>query len=52
MVILGNSKEDLQHSLDLLYAYCSKWGLEVNISKTKIIVFRKRGRVKENEKWY
>ena len=52
MVILGNSKEDLQHSLDLLYAYCSKWGLEVNISKTKIIVFRKRGRVKGNEKWY
>ena len=50
--MIGNSKENLQHSFDLLYAYCSKWGLEVNISKTKIIVFRERGRVKENEKWY
>lgn len=34
-----------------LYEYCSKWGLEVNTDKTKIVVFRKRGRVFEHEQW-
>ena len=51
MVILGNSIADLQHGLDLLHMYCSKWGLQVNTEKTKVLVFRKRGRLKENEVW-
>ena len=51
MVILGNSIADLQHGLDLLHIYCSKWGLQVNTEKTKVLVFRKRGRLKENEVW-
>ena len=53
MVILGKSQEvqeDLQHTL--LYDYCSKWGFEVNTNKTKIVVFRKRGKVKPLERWY
>ena len=51
MVLIGNSTEDLQNSLNILKAYCDKWGLEVNVSKTKIIVFRKRDQIK-NESWY
>ena len=51
MIVIGNSNEDLQMSLDKLYEYCSMWGLEVNTAKTKIVVFRKRGRVYENETW-
>ena len=46
MVIIGNSNEDLQNSLNTLYDYCTIWGLEVNTSKTKVVVFRKRGQVK------
>ncbi len=51
MAIIGKSPEELQHSLDLLHEYCGKWGLEVNTDKTKIVVFRKRGRTRDNETW-
>ena len=51
MVIVGESPADLQLSLNNLYEYCNTWSLEVNISKTKIVVFRKRGRIKQNERW-
>ena len=33
MVILGKSPHDLQNSIDLLYEYCTKWGLHVNTKK-------------------
>ena len=52
MVLTGNSREDLQHSLNRLHEYCERWGLEVNIGKTKIVVFRKRGKIKATDKWY
>ena len=43
MAILAKTPEDLQTSLDLLHTYCTNWGLEVNTTNTKIMVFRKRG---------
>ena len=52
MVIIGNSREDLQHRFNLLYEYCKTWGLEVNMNKTKIMVFRNRGKLLPNEKWF
>ena len=52
MVILGHSPEDLQNSLYSLSNHCEKWGLEVNVAKTKVVVFRRRGRVFGDEKWY
>jgi hypothetical protein len=51
LAIVGNSVDDLQSSLDKLSDYCNKWGLEVNTAKTKIVVFRKRGKILDNEKW-
>ena len=51
MVILGNSPANLQQSLDLLSEYCSKWGLQVNTVKSKILVFRKRGGLRPDEVW-
>ena len=51
MAILGSSPDDLQNSLNLLNTYCNTWGLEVNVQKTKIMVFRNRGPVLRNEKW-
>ena len=38
-------------SIDRLYAYCNTRGLQINIPKTKIIVFRKKGATKRNEIW-
>ena len=39
---MGKSVNNFQQSLDLLKQYY-KWDLEVNILKTKTMVFRKRG---------
>ena len=40
MVIFGKTAEELQNKLDLLYSYCLHWSLEVNVDKTKVMVFR------------
>jgi len=52
VVIFGKNLQDLQHSLDLLKTYCDKWGLAVNIDKTKAMVFRKRGPTSQEEIWH
>ena len=36
---------------NLLHDYCSTWGFKVSIQKTKIMVFRKRGRLLPTEHW-
>jgi len=51
MAILGKTPQELQNSLNLLHSYCTEWGLEVNTTKTKIMVFRKRGGLKPGESW-
>ena len=51
MALFGNSPKDLQNNLDLLQEYCLQWGLKVNDSKTKVMVFRKRGRLLHDENW-
>ena len=51
MVILGKGSNDLQRSLDLLNSYRNKWGLAVNTEKTKVVVFRIRGGLLNNESW-
>ena len=42
----------LQHMLNILKKFCDKWGLKLNLLKTKILVFRRGGIVKRNEKWF
>ena len=50
-VILSDSIQGLQSSLNYLEMYCNKWNLSVNIDKTKIVVFRKGGILDRNECW-
>ena len=38
-VLLSESKDDLQHQLNIFHAYCSKWHMKVNEEKTKIMIF-------------
>lgn len=40
IVLLAQSAEDLQQMLNVLSSWCSKWRLELNLEKTKIIHFR------------
>lgn len=41
-VILSDSAEDFQRSLSLFNDYCKNWHLQVNMRKTKIIIFGAR----------
>ena len=52
MILFSESTKDLQDMLDTFLLYLCKWGLTVNIAKTKIMVFRNGGFVREEEKWY
>ena len=51
MCILADTPEELQTRLNLLYSYCNRWQLQVNTSKTKIVVFRRRGVIRQGETW-
>ena len=48
IIIFGNNAEELQLSLDHLYEYCNTWKLKVNAAKTKVMIFRKGGRLPQN----
>ena len=40
-ILLAESASDLQMQMDLLSAYAKKWNSEINITKTKVLVFNK-----------
>ena len=44
IILLSESQEGLQKSLDILNNFCSSWKLEVNKQKSKIIVFNSNGK--------
>ena len=47
LAIFSLSKEDLQKRISTLEQYSNEWGLELNLSKTKIMIFNKQGATKE-----
>ena len=51
MVLIAESPQNLQKMLDTLYDYCNEWKLEVNVQKTKIVVFRNGGKLRNTENW-
>ena len=51
IVLLSTSVGGLQRMLNCLSSYCEEWGLNVNLTKSKIIIFRKRGKPKPVETW-
>ena len=44
LILISTTQAGLQKCLDKLHAYCKKWGLIVNMSKTNILIFNKSGR--------
>jgi len=53
LVLVADSASMLQTMINSLNEYCKIWDLEVNTSKTKIMVARTgRGRYQRDEKWY
>ena len=45
IVLLSNTAEGLQNALNKLGNFCETWNLKINISKTKVIVFNKSGKL-------
>jgi len=51
IVLLSDDVTTMQKMIDKLEAYCSEWLLEVNISKSEMMVCRRGGRLAAKEKW-
>ena len=49
-IIMAESEQDLQTALDAVFSFCKLWYLELNISKTKVIIFS-RGKVRKHIKF-
>ena len=42
--------EDLQRALDMLKIHCEFWGLDINVRKTKVMIFS-RGKIRKMPKF-
>ena len=52
LVIVGDHIGRVQKLLNTLSEFCNKWGLKVNMSKTKSMIFRNGGIIKQHEVLY
>ena len=52
IVSISDTVGRLQQQINKLENYCLKWGLKVNLNKTKVIVFRNGGPLRQNEHWF
>ena len=48
LVLMALNPEDLNTLLKALHEFCTTWGLEVNLEKTKIMTFNRSGRLLKN----
>ena len=44
LVLLALDRPSLQTLINIVHSFCCRWGLQVNISKTAVLVFNKAGR--------
>ena len=51
IVFFAPDPDILQNMINKLYKYCDLWDLKVNLNKSKIMVFRKKGKLKKSYKW-
>ena len=51
LVLLSESQEGLQNCLNKTWGYCKSWGLEINYTKSKVMIFNKGSRL-SNVKFY
>ncbi len=46
IVLIADSPQSLQHMLDIMSKWCSKWRLNINIDKRKVVHFRMTSKAK------
>ena len=49
IVLLSTTAAGLQEKQNKLRNFCHDWGLEVNVTKTKVLIFNKAGRLLEDK---
>lgn len=49
---LANTVIRLQRLTDLIQKFCKSVGMKLHLNKTKIMVFRNGGKVKQTERWF
>lgn len=52
LCLLSESVIDLQRKINYLSAFCKKWGLKINMDKTRAIVYRRGGILRNSEKFF
>ena len=52
LAIFSPSKEDFQNRISILEQYSNKWGSQLNLGKTKIMIFNKQGATISKFKFY
>lgn len=50
--IFADTVRNMQKKMDFLQKYCTKLNLKVNIQKSKMVVFRYGGYLRNSEKWW
>ena len=49
-IVLAECPEHLQRALDIFKIYCEFWGLDINVRKTKVVIFP-RGKIRKMPKF-
>jgi hypothetical protein len=52
IIILAEDRATLQKMINKLEEYCNLWNLQVNLSKSKIMVFRKAGKLSKDDQFF
>lgn len=52
MANVADTVINLQRQINVLSDFCKKYGMSVNLDKTKIVVFRRGGPIRKIERWY
>ena len=52
LIILALDRNTLQSQLNILHSFCTQWGIDINISKTKIMIFNNKNADSSSQKLY
>ena len=43
-MLVAETRRELQHMLDVLDRACARWGMQISVSKTKILTVEEQGK--------
>ena len=52
IVLVADTVLELQRKIHVVEQFCDKWGMEVNLTKTQVIVFRNSGKTSKSETFF